>query len=357
MKYLTQLMCSFVLLTFSLSATAGVLPCESGSVYLTNVQLAADPSAFPSGDNDLVFLGDEYKGYTTCAGEFLGNDKFNPTGSNIGEYGNGWLNGQPQGKNEHNTDGRLFPNNTLFDPLYLDGLNGVPGDGDDSAGPYNHNLAFIDDPAHPQEGLQDWDDDGFATDPGWVYLGRDNGFTDEDEDGFDDVVGFEYATTGAGILVEAWDIGALLDITFSCSDSFDVYTALDDDCTSGWWSVMPDPDIASLLEPLFGEGVFDHLAIVFKSGDGFAVFDFNFNAITIGGQGLSLELPYNLAGTFDMSGVFQSDHGNPQGISHISVWARDPAFTTTEIPEPKSTMLMLFAVALLLLRFKSKHTL
>jgi len=147
-------------------------------------------------------------------------------------------------------------------------------------------------------------------------------------------------------------VGDVVDIDFSCAVG-----AIGDGCTSGTWSIMPDYNIATTLFDLFGEGVFDHLALVFKTGNvddtekgpDFAIYDFNFN--TLLGGGLDLTSPYNLGGSFDLGTTF-----GDKGISHISVWARDPEFFR-EIPEPNSILLMLFGVVLLTLRFKSNHTL
>ncbi|ALO35641.1 hypothetical protein CMT41_13660 [Colwellia sp. MT41] len=360
MKYIIQFICLVIAIATSSSAMATAM-CSFDDVKLDFVQLAYDPD----GDApDALFDVGAGNGIsaTDCI-LLLGNDQPLPKEHNIGEYQDGLLNGEVWHSNNNGNspaDPLLTPYNTLFDPFYDSETPETPlaENGDEG---YN-NILFI----NPETDLQDLDDtDGNTnkTDPGWVFLGKDEGD------------GFQYSDTGVGIvnnLIEnegdegyldltGIDIEKLITIDFTCYDDIENiiigegFGLGDDDtsCTEGTWSIMPDWDIVNLLEELFGEGVFDHLALVFKSTNEFVVYDFNFKS-----GPLNLEVPYNLGGTFDMSNVFQNKKGESQGISHISVWARDPAgFTTTEMPEPKSTMLMLLAVALLVLRVKSKHTL
>ncbi len=326
MKLLMQLVCMLALLLFSFSASATTM-CSTSDVMLTDVQLVPEIQVDPFPNAPATSIPPVAA--SECVGLLAGNDKPAASGSNIGEYGNGLLNGEVQGPG--NPDGSLSPYNTLFDPFYNENDPTDPLAFDGTEG-YNPDLVFIE----PSD-LQDWDGDTNKTDPGWVYLGKDEG-------------GFDYATTGDG--PGKINIGDVVDIDFSCAVG-----AIGNGCTSGTWSVMPDFDIATQLFDLFGEGVFDHLAFVFKTGNvddtdkgsDFAIYDFNFN--TLLGGGLDLTMPYNLGGTFDLGTTF-----GDKGISHISVWARDPVFFKN-IPEPNSSLLILLGVALLVLRFKSKHSL
>ncbi|GAW97846.1 MULTISPECIES: hypothetical protein [Colwellia] len=415
MKYIIQFICLVIAIATSSSAMATAM-CSFDDVKLDFVQLAYDPD----GDApDALFDVGAGNGIsaTDCI-LLLGNDQPLPKDHNIGEYQDGLLNGEVWHSNNNGNspaDPLLTPYNTLFDPFYDSETPETPlaENGDEG---YN-NILFI----NPETDLQDLDDtDGNTnkTDPGWVFLGKDDGDIKDSEgnkDGQGD--GFQYSDTGVDIvnnLIEDMNdpnynnltgiaIENLLNIKFTCfddlSDPLSVFNLGDSDsegekdCTIGTWSIMPDFDIVDKLEELFGDGVFDHLALVFKTGnvchpsqvDGddvegkgkgkgndkdnsndcidalegpqFAIYDFNFtdifNSFPGGNAEEALQSPYNIGGTFNLFNTF---HGH--GISHISVWVRDPAgFTTTEMPEPKSTMLMLLAVALLVLRVKSKHTL
>jgi len=303
--------------------------CSTSDVQLTDVQLVPEVQVDPFPDPPATSIPPVDS--SECVGLLVGNDKPEATGSNIGEYGDGLLNGEVQ--TGGHVDSLLNPYNILFDPFYNAGDEGNPLNSDGSEG-YNPDLVFIE----PSD-LQDWDGDGDSTDPGWVYLGKDEGG------------GVDYATAGDGLVGQTF-IGDVVDIDFSCAVG-----AIGNGCTSGTWSIMPDFNIANTLFDLFGEGVFDHLAIVFKTGNvddtlkgpDFAIYDFNFN--TLLGGGLDLTVPYNLGGSFDLGTTFGG-----KGISHISVWARDPEFSE-EIPEPSSTILILLGVALIALRVKSKHAL
>lgn len=339
MRVLFKVVLSLSALAMGFAANATTM-CATSDVKLTDVQLVPETQVdpFPSPPSTSIPPTEA----SACVGLLSGNDKPSPSGHNIGEYGDGLLNGAVQ--TGGNPDDSLSAYNTLFDPFYneADPLNPFALDGSEG---YNPTLAFI----SPLD-LQDFDglDDGneYKTDPGWVYLGKDEGG------------GFGYGTAGSGLAGETL-VSSVVDISFTC-----LVGDIGGGCTSGSWSIMPDYDIASELFELFGEGVFDHLAFVFKTGNvcereegdkgkpdcdkgsNFAIYDFNFN--TLLGGGLDLSLPYNLGGTFDLGATFDG-----KGISHISVWARDPEFTEiTRIPEPRSMLLMLFALALLTVRYR-----
>ncbi len=359
MKYIIQLLSLVILMTTSSTAMATSL-CSYSDVQLDFVQLASgdeDPLIDP--DNPLT-IGPVNS--SDCV-ILLGNDQPIPKGkdsTNIGTYQDGFMNGE----------GEYY---TVFDPFYLD--ENV-GDGD-----FNENLLFID----PTIDLQKLDGEGDPNsgfnDPGWIYLGKDEG------DGFGYGVevgkGLEDMVEVTPLVDTPEGLEGLVDINFYCGDGED---PLGGNCTQGSWSIEPNPDIVGILDDLIGEGFFDQLAFVFKTGNvchpptlpedidlddngcidiyegpEFSIYNFDFGAIfedfnalpeELGLGTASLELPYNLGGTFDLGSTFLN-----KDISHISVWVRDPAdfTTTTEMPEPKSTMLMLFALALLVLRFKSKH--
>jgi hypothetical protein len=313
MKHIILLLSLVIMLLVSSTVPATTI-CATSDVTLSTIQLAYDPLSL---DPIPTIIDVSSTNSSECIGLLSGNDNPAPSGNNIGEYGDGLLNGEVQ--TGGNADPTLSPDNTLFDPLY----NPDPV--------YNPDLVFIE----PSD-LQDFDDDTVNTDPGWVYLGKDDG------------VGFDYATTGNGLSeINIFDV---VDIDFFCDGGGSI-----DGCIIGTWSIMPDFDIAATLFDLFGEGVFDHLALVFKSGNvdtttpgaDWTIYDFNFN--TLFGGGLDLTMPYNLKGTFDMTDIFDG-----HGISHISTWARDPTFdnTTTTVSEPRASLLMLFGMILILLRYK-----
>jgi len=279
---------------------------------------------------------DEYgRTATSCVGLLSGNDQPLPD-NNIGEYQDGLLNGEVW--NSGSADGQLSPNNTLFDPFYLNGIdNDLDNDG------FNDDLVFIE----PSD-LQKLDPDGEAEDPGWVFLGK--------QEGGD----FDYSVAGKNLEDDegdsiSIDIGDVLTVNFSCSyteDSVVMQVSITHDkCEDGMWDISPVENIATLLEPVFGNGFFDHLAIIFKGGPEFAVYDFDFNMINAElGNNLDLTVPYNLSGTFNMEATF----GNT-AISHVSLWARDPAGEDVTISEPSVRLLFALGLLMIFMRFKKQH--
>ncbi|PKG83532.1 hypothetical protein CXF85_11045 [Colwellia sp. 75C3] len=364
MKYLNQLKTVLVLLIYSATATAGYV-CDEwddlSTVTLTSMALVTAPTEvidLTSFSGAATGYGDDGREATECAGFFDGNDMKTPDDHNIGEWGDGFFNGELQNAkiSPSNTDILLNPDNMLFDPLYLDGIPNVSDNIDDLGDGFNDDLVFI-----GPDDIQDIGGDGIfdkdgeviestgQDDPGWVFLGRTN---DAGND-------FDYADTGIGLFDEndnslQLNIGELITIDFGCDVNNDTTTDVNiinnDGCNQ--WSLSPIASIAEDLDPLFGDGFFDHLAFVIKAGDEFIIYDFNFNIIKaeiegITGLDVDLEVPYNLAGTFNWLGT--------HAISHISVYAHDPILEDgpTVISEPRASLLLLFGVILILLRLKS----
>lgn len=180
-----------------------------------------------------------------------------------------------------------------------------PGTGGDLFG----NGAFLNDPYAPY----DLNGDGLA-DPGWIFLGK-----------------IENPATGTFDPVDK--IGNATGIVWS---SF--FTATFENGV--WkWAFTPDKDVAARAGVVLGDNYFDQFALVFKQSNGFAAYNFT-------GEQFGITHPdaddpiLNFYGTADLSDVFGSS-----GLSHISLWARDPGFNNNDVPEPGS--LALLGIALL----------
>ena len=233
-----------------------------------------------------MFGGAAYPGLTypisahSCYGAVTGNDQPLPT-TNLGYLNDGILNGASVATG----------NSTSLD---------VFGNGAFLSGNYTASKL---------------DPNGAGNDPGWVYLGKD--------DAPGGASSFSPATIGgvAGISLASW---------FSI-------TQLD----SGiWqWHFTPDKDVVSRASALFGTNYFDQFALVFKQQDAFAVY--NFTGAQFGvDHPMASDPILNFHGTADLRTVFNGT----TGLSHVSIWARDPG-STSVVPEPGS--LVLFASALL----------
>ncbi len=237
---------------------------------------------------------------TSCLGYYAGaNDEGayeQADGSrNIGEFGDGILNGQ---------------------------------------GDFFTGLEFIE-----TSDLQNLDGLGEANDPGWIHLARfgDNGVFDQ------------YSTAGPSYISDlVLDIGNLLTLTLACDNP--------NDCKSATWTLTTKIDIIDQVTQLLGNATFDHLAFSIKGANGFAVYDFNFKTIfglenEINPDRFNFNTPYKLSGTLDTSDLLNGGDNNFGAISHMNVWARDPS-SLVQIPEPKPLLLLSIAILLMYLSRK-----
>lgn len=263
-----------------------------------------DGTAFD--ESSVNLLVNEYDA-SDCAGVYNGNDNIAITDGNIGTYGSNLLNGGND----------FFTGYEFIDPeADLQNL-------DNYVDPSIANLEVF---------------DTNRDDPGWIHLA---GFDAETE-------GTDYSN------IFTTSISTLLDITFECTSG-----AGFGDCTAFNWTLTTDEDIVQNTRDLIGPSTFDHLAFSLKSSSGFAVYDFNFKSIfqsevdagnALFGQPEAFETAFILGGTIQMND-FTNHKGKAQGISHINVFARDPADTTT-VPEPST--IAIFGLSLIGLSLRRK---
>lgn len=268
-------------------------PCNTNVITLNHMSASADVTA----QNLLLST------YTasTCAGLFgepknIGN--LHDANPNIGTLGDGLLNGE---------GGWLSPTQFIRADQLMD------------LGP---NVGFPD--ANPS----------IADDPGWISLAK-----------------FELQSSGSFLAgyqaidyLQYLDLDDVLDINFTC-------TSAAGSCSSGNWSLATSLDVIEKVQAALGNrSTFDHLAFVFKAGNNWAVYDFNFtdifyNELEVLGNG-NIPAPFNTPFTF--AGTFNTGDFN-KNISHFALWARDP-ISTTAIPAPTPIFLLGFALVALALR-------
>lgn len=162
-------------------------------------------------------------------------------------------------------------------------------------------------------------DPNLAVDPGWVMLGK-------MESGLGKMDGYTI-TNGATTL----DVDSVLDFTMN---------------TNGTWALNTKANIVEILDGagLFDRSYFDQLAFVFKAGSGtkgneggWAIYDFNFNAL----QNLLPPGAFDLTQPYSFTGTWNTGDFGFKDISHMSLWARDPLSTTsTNVPLPGTVLLM-----------------
>jgi len=156
--------------------------------------------------------------------------------------------------------------------------------------------------------------DGNRIDPGWLRIAE-----------IDWGEGRNYDT-----FFDGTELGNLVEFTMDLS-------------SSGNWSVKLDPAIVEIAQAL-GKDAFDHLALVVKQANstgqgntdlpgGFAVYDFNFQALFDSNE-LAQDVAYNFYGGFDLAGISGDD------FSHVTLWARDPETSSTDVVSPAPLLLI-----------------
>ena len=270
-----------LLVGLSLNAYAGKpqpteIDCSVEDVQITKIQLTVD--------GELSDIDIPVNAISCLAVENVNNSFFNASflsNSNLGYDNDGWLN---QGSE-------------LIE--WWDG----PG-------------AFIDD-----ADLLDLDGDSQVDDPGWIYVGKDegNGFVGETSQ--DD------------------------DLSYTFKDDLITFSNGGIGSRSGEWQYTPPQNNPQDLLDLLGGDFFDQVAVVFKAGNGFAMYNFTL---------ADLGLPPILAGDFNyvFGGTWNIDDTLGHALSNMSFWARDPSTETVEVPEPSSMVLLLLSIILLFSRKK-----
>lgn len=290
------------------TATCDTSTATLDSIHLSDLDISANTGG-ATGSN--LLLSGPYDA-TSCIGLFGGNDsQVPPLDNNIGEYGDGLLNGA----------------------IFTSG----PYNGDQLSG-----LEFID----PSD-LQDIDGDGNATDPGWIHLGKFEAGDDQLSGQYSSITSYDQSMTLA--------ISDVLRLSFTCEDEDEEGFG---DCTSLSWTLSTDKDIVETVQDIIGKSTFDHLAFSVKSGNeksggGWAIYDFNFKDIfqnEIDNGNLLFADPSAFTTAFVLGGTLNlgEDFGG-KGLSHLSVWARDPA-DTVQIPEPSTIAILGLAIMLLTYR-------
>lgn len=115
----------------------------------------------------------------------------------------------------------------------------------------------------------------------------------------------------------------------------------------GTWSFnLPANLVPELIQalgiPTIGNSLFDQFALVLKSGDGYAAYDFTASTL---GLTVSTDRIYDFSGNWDTSSILCTYHPttgvcDPNGISGVELYARDPFGTSVDVPEPASIALL-----------------
>jgi len=279
------------------SGNSTPVACDVIDVKITTIQLldGSDPITVPATNaSDCLGAFDGNNSLFTNPGTSTPAELGNNPGTNLGYDEDGWMNKEDyQG--------------------WWDG----PG-------------AFID-----EADLLDLDGDGAVDDPGWVYVGKDEGNGFFGESSSDGSTSYDFIN----------DL-----ITFNnCKDAGGnaATSCVGGNAVSGNWAYNPPATNPEELTNLLGGDFFDQVAIVFKAGNAFAMYNFNIFELGLPPV-LAGDFNYAFTGTWDISQVL----GN-HALSNISFFARDP-IDATSVPEPSSWVLMLLASFFLYRQRKTK---
>lgn len=277
--------------------------CKLSDVQITSYQKQDGSLAIPTLINA-----------TACYGAFGGNDDVSNLGNNLGYDDIGWLNQESP---------EYWPGTDPENPL--------PG-------------AFITD-ADLQD-LQD-NDLGFV-DPGWIFFGKygDTGNSFVPSSSNKDGVTYNYAAD-------------LISLSQCKNAADEIVPCGGEGVVKGEWTYKPpvtNPE--ELLNMLGADKFFDQVTVVFKSAHMFAMYNFNIAAFGLPAVVGTTDENYMFKGVWDMSTTLMTNgNKNPGGLSHISIWGRDPVSTDTPPPVDVSApmSLALTGLALLLLGIQRRR--
>lgn len=241
-------------------------------------------------------------------------DRTNIDGNNLGYAGDGWMN-------------------------YYGNANGLPAYNYDSSPFWSGPGAFI-----GTDDLQDLETPGNKVDPGWVYLGKDEGMGANN-------VSFKGSSSTNGTLTYNF-----IDNLFQCAptnpDNPLDLAGIDgmswgscSGLTKGAWKYTPPATQPQELLDLLGGEFFDSTAVIFKGGNGFVMYEFKLSDLGLDPI-LAGQVKLEFSGLFDLSDTLINNGSQSAGISNTSLWARDP-FVGAQVSAPGS--LALSGLGLLLL--------
>lgn len=185
------------------------------------------------------------------------------------------------------------------------------------------------------EDLLDLQGTGTPQDPGWVFVGK----IDYDED------------TGAETYTNGTTTNGIDSYTFSIGDILMLHFT-DSGMKAGTFTYKPpQTNPQALLDVLGANKFFDQAAVILKASTQWAIYNFKISDLGLPPVVGTVATNFMFSGTFDLSGTFLAGSDkNPQtpGLSHASLWLRDPFGTTSTIPTPGTLMSLLLGLGLLL---------
>jgi hypothetical protein len=189
------------------------------------------------------------------------------------------------------------------------------------------------------EDLLDLQGVGTKQDPGWIFVGKIN----YEEAGNT----YTNGTVTNGISSYTFDISDILTLVFS-----DV-----DDMRSGTFTYKPPvTNPAALLDILGANKFFDQAAVILKASDQWAIYNFKIAALELPAVVGTEDINFMFSGTFNLAGTFINKGDKTPGLSHVSLWLRDPYGATSTVPTPGTLLSLLLGLGLLVASRKLRAT-
>lgn len=191
-----------------------------------------------------------------------------------------------------------------------------------------------------QDELQDLKTPGVFVDPGWVYFGKNTSgvFTPGTSSKGND--SYTY-TPDLFTLSNCLNKNGVLDLL--CSGA---------DLVKGEWQLKPPVNNpAALLKLLGADRFFDSIAIIFKSGNEHAIYNFNVSQLGLQSGIGTTSQNFVFKGQWDMSNVLLTGRNNvAAGLSHVSIWGRDPQAEPATVSTSGAWLLLSAGLGLLVSR-------
>lgn len=220
----------------------------------------------------------------------------------------------------------------------VNGLNGVDADGKKAYNLGYDNMGWLNSANAPYWGnpgafVTDDDLENLAgngkVDPGWIFFGKyENSWapSSSSKEGFDT---YNYAS----------DL-----LTLNCKDKNGAAVNCNGKTSGDFVYKPPVTNPEDLMDLLGANKFFDQVTVVFKAGNAWAMYNFNLAALglppVIGTEAAN----FMFSGTWDISNTFINKGGKSAGLSHVSLWGRDP--TSDDTPPPPTDVPAPFSIAL-----------